>query len=128
MSGNAPAADGNQPANQPAVITQANVDTAVQTAVTAERTRATGILTHAEAAGRGALAHQCVATGLSVEAAGALMAAAPKAAAGNAFAAAMSATGNPPVDGTEGAAELEAGDSKVIAKSWDKAFGVNAKA
>lgn len=130
MSGTSPAADGNQSANQPAALTQADVDTAVQAAVTAERTRTTGILGHAEAAGRMALALQCVASGLSVADAGALMAAAPKAAAAAAaqpFAAAMAALGNPKVEGLEGQVAGDEPSAQAVAASWDKAFGVPKK-
>lgn len=130
MSGTSPAAD-KPSANQTAALTQADVDSSVQAAVAAERTRTTGILTHAEAAGRMALAHQCVAAGLSVEQAGALMAAAPKAAAAataQPFAAAMAALGNPKVEGIEG--QQATGDepsAQAVAASWDKAFGVSKK-
>lgn len=128
MSGNSPPADAQQPANQAPALTQANVDTAVQAAVTAERTRTTGILTHAEAAGRTALAHQCVATGLSVEDAGKLMAASPKAAPGNALNVAMNALGNPKVDGIEGQqAAGEEPSAEAIAASWDQKFGTTKK-
>ena len=130
MSGTSPAADTTS-ATQPAVLTQADIDKAAATAGTAaaaaERARTTGILTHAEAAGRTALAHQCVASGLSVEAAGALMAAAPKAAAASPLAAAMAALGNPKVEGIEAAAtELAVDDPKVIASAWDKALSARA--
>lgn len=118
MSGNQPAADGTQSA--PPALTQTNVDQAVQ----AERARAHGILTHAEAAGRSALAHQCVESGLSVEQAGKLMAAAPKAATAgaNAFANAMASL-NPQVDGKE-SPHADADNHAAVSASWDKAFGV----
>jgi capsid assembly protease len=125
MSGTTPAADAQQPANQPAALTQADVDRAAQAATTTERARVSGILTHAEAAGRTALAHQCVASGLSVQDAGALMAAAPKAAAaGQPFAAAMAGLGNPDVKGIEAEQAADDANPKAIAASWDKAFGV----
>lgn len=75
----------------------------------AERARVSGILTHAEAEGRTALAHQCITTGLSAEQAAAILAASPKqaapAAAGNAFAAAMAGIGNPDVKPDAAAAQ-----------------------
>lgn len=117
MSGNQPAADGNQSA--PTGLTQADLDQAIQ----AERARTSGILAHAEAAGRTELAHQCVATGLSVEQAGKLMAAAPKASAdGKGFATVMASL-NPNVDGKEGP-EANGENHAVVSASWDKAFGV----
>lgn len=82
MSGTAaPAGDPKQPA-----LTQSDVDRAraeghqagVEAGATAERERVSGILTHAEAAGRTTLAHKCVSQGLSVEQAGELLAASPK--------------------------------------------------
>lgn len=75
----------------------------------AERVRVSGILTHAEAEGRTALAHQCITTGLSAEQAAAILAASPRqsapAAAGNAFAAAMAGIGNPDVKPDAAAAQ-----------------------
>jgi len=95
--------------DQPASVTQAALDAAraeghaagLQAGAEAERTRVSGILTHANAEGRTALAHQCITTGLSVDQAGAILGAAPVAAtpsaAGNAFAAAMAGVKNPDV-------------------------------
>ncbi|MCW5648357.1 MAG: S49 family peptidase [Ramlibacter sp.] len=125
MSGTTTAADtptATLPATAAAPASaQADTDRAVQ----AERARTTGILNHAEAKGRTALAHQCVASGLSVEAAGAILAAAPKdAGAAQPFAAAMTAIGNPAVNGTESPPALDAESPQVIAGSWDKAFGI----
>lgn len=84
--------------DKPDVFTQADLDRARAEGQQAERERITAIVTHAEAEGRDAMAKQCIALGLSVEQAAALMASAPKtapAAAGNGFAAAMGALGNP---------------------------------
>lgn len=95
---------------QPATgLTQADLDRARAEGHTAghaegvatERARVSAIQSHPEAAGRSALAATCVAQGLSLEQAGALLTAAPKeapaaAAAANPFAAAMAAVGNPP--------------------------------
>lgn len=96
---------------QPAVLTQADLDRAraeghaaglaegTKAGAEAERARVTAIQSHAEAAGRSALAAQCIAQGLTAEQAGALLAVAPKESAqatGNPFAAAMAAVGNPP--------------------------------
>lgn len=130
MSGTPPAADGTQSANAPA-LTQADVDkavaTAVSTAVTAERTRTSAIMGHKEAEGRGALAVQCVANGLTVEASAALLAAAPKAAAASPFAAAMSGLGNPDVKAGESGSDAGNNEPQAVAASWDRAFGVKAK-
>lgn len=117
-------------------LTQADIDRAraegVEQGAAAERARASGILTHAEAAGRTALAHQCVATGLSVEQAGVILAAAPRgdvaaaqgAAAGAPFAAAMAAQGNPNVRAGEAADDIAADSPQAVAASWDRAFGL----
>lgn len=91
----------------------------------AERERAAGILGHAEAAGREAQAIQCVALGLSLDQAAAILAASPKKAeaTGSGFAAAMAGVANPGVEGRDPAfAEMPEG--QVIAASWDKAFGL----
>lgn len=91
-------------------FTQADLDSARadghQAGVTAERTRASSILGHERAGGQMALALQCVSQGLSAEQAAGILAASPAStpqAAGNGFAAAMAAVGNPPVSGVEGA-------------------------
>ena len=112
---------------QPATgLTQADLDRARAEGHTAghaegvatERARVSAIQAHPEAAGRSALAATCVAQGLSLEQAGALLAAAPKDApaasgAANPFAAAMAAVGNPPtkpdaatVDDAQASADL----------------------
>ena len=115
MSGNSPnEAGGHQaaavPAGAPAVtsaFTQASVDAARaegrEEGAQTERTRVSGIFAHEAAAGRTQLAIQCVTSGLSVEQAGAVLAAAPVATAApvNAFATAMAAVGNPDVSGVE---------------------------
>jgi signal peptide peptidase SppA len=99
----------------------------------AERDRTAAILAHKEADGRGAMAAKCVSMGLTVDQAGELLAASPKAdakgAGGNAFAAAMASQGNPDVTGGEpGAnANLDADSPQVIAAGWDKAFGTQQK-
>lgn len=81
--------------------------------VGAERARVAGILTHAEAAGRTKLAeHLAFKTDSTVEAAAAMLAAAPKeVAVKNALAEAMSGVPNPQV-GADGA---ESGEKKVVA-------------
>lgn len=91
----------------------AGIEAGNKQGVETERARVSGILTHAEAEGREALARQCIVQGLSVEQSGALLAAMPKApetspGAGNAFAAAMGALGNPGVK--PDAAATAAGD------------------
>lgn len=115
MSGTSPnEAGGHQAAVAPAgssaapsAFTQANVDAARaegrEEGAVAERTRVSGIFAHESAAGRTQLAIQCVSSGLSVEQAGAVLGAAPVAAAvpANAFATAMAAVGNPDVSGVE---------------------------
>lgn len=136
MSGNTTAAD-KSTANQPAALTQADIDKARaegrDEGSKAERERCSGILAHKEADGRGALAVQCIATGLSVEQAGALMAAAPKAsatgaAAGSQFSAAMTALGNPDVRAGEGGQpEAQEDSPQAVASMWDRAFGVGNK-
>lgn len=100
---------GGANANPEAKFAQADIDRAraeghaegVKAGMTQERERVSGIMAHAEAGGRGALAQTCVAQGLSVEAAAAVLAASPKAsvlaAASNQFAEHMAALGNPRV-------------------------------
>lgn len=113
MSGNTVPAGNPTPATSPVAFTQADLDRVRAEAhaegrsagMDAERTRVAGILTHAEAADRTALAHQCITTGLSVEQAGAILGASPKAvsvqtSAHSPFAAAMAAVGNPDVPAT----------------------------
>lgn len=82
----------------------------VKTGATQERERVSAILGHAEAQGRAELAHTCIAQGLSVEQAGALLAVAPRAdhtAGTNQFAAQMAALGNPAVK-----PDAESGDAQ----------------
>jgi signal peptide peptidase SppA len=70
----------------------------------AERERAAGILGHAEAQGREALANTLVAQGLGVEQAAAILAATPKAPEakpGGTFAEAMAGLGNPALEGRD---------------------------
>lgn len=126
MSGNT---EGGQPAASAApALSQADIDKAraeghaagkdegLKAGALAERERVGAILAHTEAKGRTDLAIQCISTGLTAEQAGAILAAAPKAAeaAGSAFAAAMSAIGNPDVSGIEGKPQAE-GDAAVAA-------------
>lgn len=59
-----------------AKVEAAKVEAAVNEAVQAERSRALAILAHAEAVGRADLARTCVTSGLSVEDAAVIMAAA----------------------------------------------------
>lgn len=92
----------------------------------AERERVGAILGHKDAAGKTELAVTCITSGLSVEQSGAILAAAPgkvEAVHGNAFAAAMAATGNPNVQGIEGK-EVDLESPQAVASSWDRAFGV----
>ena len=92
-----------------AVITQQQVDQAAaqgrDVGANAERERVAGIFAHEGAADRVQLAIQCVTSGLSIEQAGAILGAAPVAAAAagasNAFGAVMNALGNPDVSGIE---------------------------
>ena len=113
----------------PATASQADLDKARAEGAAAERARVTAITSHANAAANPAITQQCIATGLSAEQAKGFLDAAPAAAtaaAGNQFAAAMAAIGNPNVSGVEaaapqgGAAEAQAGGA-----GWDKAFGVS---
>jgi signal peptide peptidase SppA len=130
-----PAAESQAPATPTtAAITQADLEKArgeghaagVAAGTKAERDRVTGILAHKEADGRGALAVQCVANGLTVEAAGSLLAAAPKAAAQGPFAAAMDRTPNPDVKAGED--NVEQLEPQAIQASWNKAFHIDARA
>lgn len=100
---------GTPPAN-PGAFSQSHIDTARaegrDEGAKAERTRVSGIFAHEAAAGRTQLAIQCVTSGLTVEQAGAVLAAAPAAApaaGANAFATAMATLGNPDVSGVEAA-------------------------
>ena len=105
----AAASAGIPPAN-PGAFTQSHIDSARaegrEEGAKAERTRVSSIFAHEAAAGRTQLAIQCVTSGLTVEQAGAVLAAAPAAASAagaNAFATAMSTLGNPDVSGVEAA-------------------------
>lgn len=136
MSGNSSASPtGDQgghkpPANSaanPAAFSQADLDSARAEGRTegahAERTRVSAILGHEAATNRTALALQCVTSGLSAEQAGAILAASPAAPAAsakgqepvNAFAAVMTAMGNPAVSGIEGSQQPEKPDEAVMA-------------
>jgi signal peptide peptidase SppA len=144
MSGTKPDAGGQGPANLPTAFTQADIDKARaegrteghaagmtegrEAGVKAERDRAAGILAHKEATGRTALAVQCVSNGLTVEAAGSILAAAPQAGPTNVLAAAMTTLGNPDVKAGEAAEEAALVEPAAIAASWNKAFGVKAEA
>lgn len=99
---------------------------AAAAAMQAERERTAAILALPTAAQHTALAHQCIALGLSVEQSSAILAAAPAAttAAANPFAQHMAALGNPKVTGTE-APDAEAAAPAVVAASWDSAFGIH---
>ena len=101
---------GGASASPAVVLTQDDLDRAraeghaegLKAGMEQERVRASAIMTHAEAAGRQALAQQCVAQGLSVEQTGALLAASPReatpaAATAAGFQSAMAALGNPRV-------------------------------
>jgi signal peptide peptidase SppA len=134
MSGNNAAADAQPPANNASAITQVDLDKARAeghaaghaAGAKAERERVTGILAHKEADGRGALAIQCVATGLAVDAAGTLLASAAKASGASPFAAAMAGVKNPDVKaGDDDPTEQE---PQAIAGSWDKALKVKQSA
>lgn len=127
MSGTQAQAGSQAPA---ATFTQADLDAAHargrEEGAKAERERASAILAHDEAKDRGALALQCVSTGLSVDQSAAILAAAPKAApvvaGANPFATAMSGVNNPDVKGGEGQADASGDDPRVITASWDAAF------
>lgn len=126
MSGTQAQAGSQAPA---ATFTQADLDAAHargrEEGAKAERERASAILSHDEAKDRGALALQCVSTGLSVEQSAAILAAAPKAApaagAANGFAAAMANVPNPDV--RAGESKGSESDPKAIASMWDRAHG-----
>lgn len=123
MSGTiTPAGDDQQPA---AGFTQADIDRAraagVEQGIHDERARITTILGHASAV-CAPLARQCIDTGLTAEQATAILGAAPVPAtlgqpAGNAFAAAMAAIGNPDVSGIEAAAPAHDNSEAALAAS-----------
>lgn len=86
---------------------------------------------HPNAAANPGITQQCIATGLSAEQAKGFLDAAPAAAtttasaqAGNQFAAAMAAMGNPNVSGVEAAAPDSAAATAQAAAGWGKAFGI----
>ncbi|MEG2468993.1 MAG: S49 family peptidase [Comamonas sp.] len=117
----------------PATANSADLESARAEGAAAERARVTAITSHANAAANPAITQQCIATGLSAEHAKGFLDAAPAAAvatlagaqAGNQFAAAMAAMGNPNVSGVE-AASQQGGAAEVQASGagWEKAFGV----
>ncbi|MFZ7309782.1 S49 family peptidase [Comamonas jiangduensis] len=114
----------------PATASQADLDKARAEGAAAERARVTAITSHANAAANPAITQQCIATGLSAEQAKGFLDAAPAAgaaaAAGNQFAAAMAAMGNPNVSGVEAAApQGGAAEAQASGAGWDKAFGVS---
>lgn len=113
MSGNT--TPGGQASPAATAFSQTDIDQAraagAAEGAKAERERAGAILTHEKAAANMAMAVQCVNSGLTAEQAGAILGAAPaqfataEAKPGNAFAAAMAATGNPQVSGVEPSGE-----------------------
>ena len=113
----------------PATASQADLDKARAEGAAAERARVTAITSHPNAAANPAITQQCIATGLSAEQAKGFLDAAPAAAtaaAGNQFAAAMAAMGNPNVSGVEAAApQGGAAEAQASSAGWAKAFGVS---
>lgn len=113
----------------PATASQADLDKARAEGAAAERARVTAITSHANAAANPAITQQCIATGLSAEQAKGFLDAAPAAAtaaAGNQFAAAMAAMGNPNVSGVEAAVpQGGAAEAQASSAGWAKAFGVS---
>lgn len=118
-------------------ITQSDVDSAAQAARTAERERIAGIQNHPEAVGRGKLAsHIALSTSMSISEAASLLAASPKelpaapaAAAGNPFQAAMANTQNPNVgagDAEAAGGEREMAPAQRILSAHTKATGYRA--
>lgn len=109
--------------------TAATIAAAVAQAVAAERERVAAILAHPEAQGRAALAQQCVALGLPLDQAAALLAASPKADGAQSQAGAPSQFDqlmrslNPQVSGIEAPAQDERGPGQIQA-SWAQAFGL----
>jgi signal peptide peptidase SppA len=89
--------------------------------ITAERERASAILTHEEATGRTALAHQAVANGLSVEQATAMMAAAPREAAAAVPDLALAADAAVGVDGAEDELDDRKAGQRAAAAFYGKA-------
>lgn len=127
---------GNQPAATPAAdpgaaaLEQARAEGRAA-GVQAERERAAAILGHERAASHTALAHQCIASGLSAEQSAAILAAAPSVAppqpAANAFIAAMGALPNPAVSGIEPAGD-GGNEASALAAQVLKSFGISAAA
>lgn len=116
----------------PATASQAELEQARAEGAAAERERVAAITGHANAAANPAITRQCIATGLSAEQAKGFLDAAPAAAtttanvqAGNQFAVAMAALGNPDVSGVEAAApDSAAATAAQTAAGWGKAFGI----
>lgn len=115
----------------PATASQADLDKARAEGAAAERARVAAITGHPNAAANPGITQQCIATGLSAEQAKGFLDAAPAAAtttasaqAGNQFAAAMAAMGNPNVSGVEAAAPDSAAATAQAAAGWGKAFGI----
>lgn len=115
----------------PAAASQADLDKARAEGAAAERARVAAITGHPNAAANPGITQQCIATGLSAEQAKGFLDAAPAAAtttasaqAGNQFAAAMAAMGNPNVSGVEAAAPDSAAATAQAAAGWGKAFGI----
>ena len=117
----------------PATANSADLESARAEGAAAERARVTAITSHANAAANPAITQQCIATGLSAEQAKGFLDAAPAAAvatlagaqAGNQFAAAMAAMGNPNVSGVEAASQQGgAAEAQASGAGWEKAFGV----
>lgn len=106
------------PAAAPA-LTQADIDTAVQAAVTSERARIAGIQAHANASAQPGLVKMAIDTGMSLEQASAMLdnvAPVVAAAAPSTFAAAMASVPNPKVSGIEPAAPSAQGDAAALAE------------
>lgn len=121
----AAAAEQQQAANQPAA--PATDQQGAANAAGAERARVKGILGHAEAKGRAGLAeHLAYDTDMSVEQAGALLAAAPREQdarldADTALDRLMASEQQPNVDAASGADKLN--KAQAIAGAWAKATG-----
>lgn len=116
-------ASGGAEARPVETFSKADIDQATKAGATQERERVSAILGHAEAQGRTALAHTCIAQGLSVEQAGALMAASPRAdapaAGGDQFASHMAALGNPSIK-----PDAESGDAQQAASVINTMVGM----
>lgn len=115
----------------PATASQADLDKARAEGAAAERARVAAITGHPNAAANPGITQQCIATGLSAEEAKGFLDAAPAAVtttasaqAGNQFAQAMAAMGNPNVSGVEAAAPDSAAAAAQAAAGWGKAFGI----